>query len=156
MAENEPAAEIDRLLRGIAAGIGEINRPSAAGRDGAAAAYLEGLDLSRRGDPAGAVARYGEAIRLRPGEPRYLLARAMAQRLAGDQEGALADYGRAIELAPDDPDARYLRGALLLARGDREGARADLDAAAGLGRRPGPLLRRALLSGFRRPDRTGR
>jgi tetratricopeptide (TPR) repeat protein len=52
------------------------------------------------GDLMGAIADYGQALRLAPASPSLLLLRGRARRLAGDLENAQADLLRCRPLAP--------------------------------------------------------
>jgi Flp pilus assembly protein TadD len=53
-----------------------------------------------RGDLAGAIADYGEALRINPGYVEAWNNRGLARRRAGDEAGARADFTRALMVAP--------------------------------------------------------
>jgi tetratricopeptide (TPR) repeat protein len=92
-----------------------------------------GVAYSELGDYDRAIADYGQALTLLPGDRTAIknlriahIRRAAAAARLGEQEPALLDYARAIELEPDHPLAYMRRGQLRLDRGDTEGAVADL------------------------------
>ena len=65
--------------------------------------------LTEKGDLAGALADYTEAIRLKPDYIYAYTRRGHVLKEKGDLAGALADYTDAIRLKPDDVDA-YITG----------------------------------------------
>jgi tetratricopeptide (TPR) repeat protein len=92
-----------------------------------------GVAYSELGDYDRAIADYGQALKLVPGDPTAIknlriahIRRAGAAARLGEQDAALADYTRAIELEPDHPLAYMRRGQLRLDRGDAAAAVADL------------------------------
>jgi serine/threonine-protein kinase len=71
-----------------------------------AAAYFNRGNVRRaRGDLDGALADYGEALRLRPDDTAALLNRGRVLWLMGRHEEGLADARAAVEKAPDDAAA---------------------------------------------------
>jgi len=82
-----------------------------------------GVSLARTGDQPGALAAYGEAIRLDPGLPLPWLNRAELRLLAGDQAGAEEDGRVALRLAPRSPAALALLGDAAAVAGRLEEAR---------------------------------
>jgi Tfp pilus assembly protein PilF len=83
---------------------------------------IRGLERSNRGDKAGAIADFDEALRLRPDYVRAYNNRGNARADTGDLAGALRDFDRAIELRPEFGLAHYNRGHLLGELGNIEGA----------------------------------
>jgi Flp pilus assembly protein TadD len=95
--------------------------------------------LQESGDLGGAIASFGEAIRLDPGESTYYTFRGIAHAelaaalgrendnagRAREFDQAIRDYSRAIELAPNSIAAYYHRGLALARRGDYDGAIRD-------------------------------
>jgi len=70
-------------------------------------AYLaRGVKRQEAGDLAGAVADFGQLVRVAPGSPAALLIHGRALRLQGDPEKALADLVRCRTLAPTTWDLR--------------------------------------------------
>ncbi|HUR39457.1 MAG TPA: hypothetical protein VM222_08180, partial [Planctomycetota bacterium] len=61
---------------------------------------VRGWRRQEAGDLTGAIADYGQALRLAPSSPELLLLRGRARRLSGDLENALADLRRCRPLAP--------------------------------------------------------
>ena len=92
-----------------------------------------GVAYSELGDYDRAIADYGQALTLVPGDRTAIknlriahIRRAAASARLGEQEAALLDYARAIELEPDHPLAYMRRGQLRLDRGDTAAAITDL------------------------------
>jgi tetratricopeptide (TPR) repeat protein len=92
-----------------------------------------GVAYSELGDYDRAIADYGEALTLAPGDATSIrnlriahIRRAAAAARLGDRTAAQADYDRAITLDPTHPLAYLRRGQLALERGDRASAIADL------------------------------
>ena len=92
-----------------------------------------GVAYSELGDYDRAVADYGQALALVPGDATAVrnlriayVRRAAASARLGDRAAALADYDKAIELEPAHPLAYMRRGQLAMERGDRAAAVADL------------------------------
>jgi tetratricopeptide (TPR) repeat protein len=92
-----------------------------------------GVAYSELGDYDRAIADYGQALTLAPGDATSIrnlriahVRRAAAAARLGDRTAAQADYDRAIALEPDHPLAYLRRGQLALERGDRDAAIADL------------------------------
>jgi tetratricopeptide (TPR) repeat protein/predicted Ser/Thr protein kinase len=72
-----------------------------------AASYLaRGVKRQEAGDLAGAVADFGQLVRVAPGSPAALLIHGRALRLRGDPEKALVDLVRCRSLAPSTWDLR--------------------------------------------------
>jgi tetratricopeptide (TPR) repeat protein/predicted aspartyl protease len=76
-----------------------------------------------------AVADFGHASDLAPGNPKPLIDRGAAYWRKGDTSLALADFTAALKLKPDNSNALLWRGVLRLGKGDEAGAGADFDAA---------------------------
>ena len=119
-------AAVDAFTRAILAG--ELE-PSAL----AVTFNNRGVAYSELGDYDRAIADYGEALALAPGDATTIrnlriahIRRAAAAARLGDRAAAQADYDRAIQLEPAHPLAYLRRGQLALERGDRAAAIADL------------------------------
>ena len=119
-------AAVDAFTRAILAGDLE---PSAL----AVTFNNRGVAYSELGDYDRAIADYGEALALAPGDATTIrnlriahIRRAAAAARLGDRAAAQADYDRAIQLEPAHPLAYLRRGQLALERGDRAAAIADL------------------------------
>ena len=88
------------------------------------------LQLSRerlvgRGDVAGAIADYDEAIRLNPEDAYACFNRGVARKELGDVAGAIADYDEAIRLRPEYASAYYNRASIRRAQKEHSYALAD-------------------------------
>ncbi len=79
-------------------------------------------DMTRRGDPRGALGLYDAVIRERTEFAMAHLYRAAARQRMGDLEGALSDLERAVALDPLFTNAQAALGNLRDQRGDRVGA----------------------------------
>jgi tetratricopeptide (TPR) repeat protein len=102
--------------------------------DNAQLYYLRGNARLERGDGAGAVADYGEALRLDPGRADVRKKRGKVRLDLGDAAGAAADFDAAVRTDPQDAAALRGRSAARLLLGDLTGA--EQDAAAALALRP--------------------
>ncbi len=91
--------------------------------------YLSrGLDRHLRGDLAGAIADYDQAIARYPDNVSQAVAyltRGNARKDQGDLAGAIADYDRAVARHPSYAAAYLTRGLAHRQAGDLEQARAD-------------------------------
>lgn len=87
---------------------------------------LRGERLRAKGDVAGAIAAYEQAIANHPLDPspRYNLATLLVAAQRPDQ--ALEHLGAYLDAFPEDPDALFVRAGLLADRGDLPGAAKDL------------------------------
>jgi tetratricopeptide (TPR) repeat protein len=85
------------------------------------------IRLADRGDLAGAIERYTEAIRLSPQLERVHHNRARAYARAGRFDDALADLDCETRLQPAAWEARFLRGQIRSKRGEYAAALAELD-----------------------------
>lgn len=81
------------------------------------------------GDLAGAMADYGEIIRLRSEDPRAYYARANAALMSGNTADALADLNRALQLDPQFTEGRSSRASIYLELGAWDKAVEDLGVA---------------------------
>jgi len=88
--------------------------------------FEQGADAA---DAETKLARYTEAIRLKPDYAAAFFNRGVVRRARRDFAGADADYTEAIRLKPDDAEAFSNRADVRRAMGDLDGALADLDAA---------------------------
>jgi Flp pilus assembly protein TadD len=95
----------------------------------ATAFYNLGAARQDRGDAAGALAAYDEALRLRPQFPGPHNNRGLLRAELGDPRGAIADYDETIRLAPDFDLAYANRGNARMLLGDLAGAIADFEQA---------------------------
>jgi tetratricopeptide (TPR) repeat protein len=102
--------------------------------DNAQLYYLRGNARLERGDGAGAVADFGEALRLDPGRADVRQKRGKVRLDLGDAAGAAADFDAAVRIDPEDAAALRGRSAARLLLGDLAGA--EQDAAAALALRP--------------------
>jgi tetratricopeptide (TPR) repeat protein len=114
-------------IRRFFAGLNSLAR-TAVPRD--AGDYLSrGLDRHLRGDLAGAIDDYDQAVaRSADDESRAVayLTRGNARRDKGDLAGAIADYGQAIARQPGNAGAYLSRAQAYRALGETEQAIADL------------------------------
>jgi tetratricopeptide (TPR) repeat protein len=69
-----------------------------------------GLEKMRQGNIDGAIADYGEAIKLEPTFAAAYLNRGNAEFLQGNLDASIADFSKALELKPDYRVAYYMRG----------------------------------------------
>lgn len=85
--------------------------------------------LEKTGDAAGAIAEYGEVLKLDGDQFDARLARIALREAAGDEEGTGADLDELVRRHPDVPRAHLLRGGWHLTRGRKEEALPDLNRA---------------------------
>jgi tetratricopeptide (TPR) repeat protein len=80
--------------------------------------YNQGLALAQEGRTEEAVARFREAVRIRPDYARahHNLGAALASR--GQPQEAVGHLRRAVSLDPENADAHYTLGVLLVSRGE--------------------------------------
>ena len=76
--------------------------------------YGRAMARTECGDFGGAIAEYGEGLRLAPIDSSAHESRGHLYRQLGDVERAMADYNEAIRLEPIEPVRRQSRGDLLL------------------------------------------
>lgn len=113
----------------IAACTRAIESGTYAGLDLAKLHNNRGVERKLKGDLDGAIADYGVALALNPGDFFAYNNRANVRRDKGDLAGAIADYGEAVRIEPDYA-AAYINRALVHERmGNVEAARADFNAA---------------------------
>src|SRR5262245_27446878 len=79
-----------------------------------------GADRLMAGKHAEAEAKFTEAVKADPKDPKAYVLRAMARVRTGDIEGAIADGSAAIDLDPDLAGARVERATALVARVKRK------------------------------------
>ncbi|HEX8444311.1 MAG TPA: tetratricopeptide repeat protein [Allosphingosinicella sp.] len=107
--------------------------PAAPGLAGRAAAYhADGLLLAWRGDYAGAIKAFDQAIQTAPQLSIAYLNRGLAHRRQGDSGRALADLNRSVRYAPNAARGYHHRSLLLRERGEVGPAEADRDRAVAL------------------------
>jgi len=87
--------------------------------------YQRGLHREARGDRAGGIADYSQALAIDPRLAAARMSRAAAFAAGNDHEKALADYDRLLERDGDHKDALLARGQLHLRRGETENAFLD-------------------------------
>jgi tetratricopeptide (TPR) repeat protein len=123
----DDAATDEQRIAGCTAVIGSATASPA---EQGAAFLNRGVALTNQAEFRGAIADFGEAIRLNPAEAAIALSNRCAVRaLVGQLEPALRDCDQAVALTPDDPQGRTVRGMLLLKMGEFRRARDDFDAA---------------------------
>ena len=83
-------------------------------------AFNEGVDLYKKGNIEGAIAKYREAIRLKPGyaEAHNNLGMALGEK--GETEEEIKEHREAIRLKPDDAEAHYNLGVALRQKGETD------------------------------------
>jgi tetratricopeptide (TPR) repeat protein len=87
------------------------SRPAPTQKELIAEQYLnQGIFQWNRGDLAGAVTSYTEALRLKPNYPEAYFYRGRIQADQGDCAGAIADYTEAMRITPNFPDLYRNRG----------------------------------------------
>lgn len=91
--------------------------------------YWSGDEKDRRGDYAGAIVDYSEAIRLEPGVPTLYVFRARAYANAGDYDRAIEDYTRVIGMRAGAASVYAGRGSAYLQKQDYDQAITDFDQA---------------------------
>ncbi len=77
-----------------------------------------GFQAQAKGDLAGAIAAYGQALAIEPKSASVYFARGFVRARAGDIAGAIADYEQATKLDPNLVDA-YRNRAILFAKTQR-------------------------------------
>src|SRR5947209_15135432 len=77
-----------------------------------------GLTRYLRGDLAGALADFGQALRLKPDYPEALNNRGLVHHAQGNRAVALADFERALRIQPSYPEALNNRGSIRQSQGD--------------------------------------
>lgn len=92
----------------------------------------EGLAKQNKGDWAGAMADYNEAIRLDPNYSAAYDNRGNVKGEKGDLNGAMADINQAIRLNPKNAIAYFNRARVKEKKGDLDGAIADYSQAISL------------------------
>jgi tetratricopeptide (TPR) repeat protein len=91
----------------------------------AAAHHRRGLACRARGDLAGALTAFDEALRLEPELAAAYNSRGATRHELGGLEGALADFDESLRLEPDNADVLSNRAAVRAEHGDLEGAAND-------------------------------
>jgi len=93
----------------------------------AAVSYNNGNAKQDKGDFAGAIKGYDQAVQVKSNYARAYGNRGNAKRAKGDLDGALADYTKAIEIQADYGLAFYNRATAKRIKGDLSGAMADFN-----------------------------
>jgi tetratricopeptide (TPR) repeat protein len=91
----------------------------------AVAHHRRGLACLARGELAGALADFDEALSLNPALASAYNSRGATRQELGDLDGALADFDEALRLQSENADVLSNRGAVRAERGDLEGAASD-------------------------------
>ncbi len=125
----EPQAIIQELVRQIEQRQASTAAASSASPHAAAAeqAFNQGVQQYESGDFAGAIARWEQAINLKPDYHQAWGNRGLGLKNLGRYEEAIASYDRALELKPDFFKAWYNRGLALDELGRHEEAIASYD-----------------------------
>lgn len=92
-------------------------------------AFERGTARFKVGDAQGAIAEYGEAIRIDPEFADAHSNRGSVRASLGDHEGAIADWDEAIRLGSERAEVYLNRGGARVERGDYQGAIVDSDVA---------------------------
>ena len=95
---------------------------------------IRGLARAGRGDFAGAIDDYTQALVLRPGQPRVLISRGLAYLVSDAPRLALHDFDEALRLDPSSGEAHGGRGLALVRLGDHRAAIVEAEESL----RPGP------------------
>jgi tetratricopeptide (TPR) repeat protein len=115
----QKSASVDTAIKGCDAVIGETLKNLAN------AYYFRGSAKFGKSDFDGAIADYGQALKLDPSDADYLNSRAAAYEAKKDIDRALADYNEAIKTSPNSTYAYNNRGAVYQRKGDFARAAAD-------------------------------
>jgi tetratricopeptide (TPR) repeat protein len=91
--------------------------------------YIQGVEQGIAGNNKAAVARFDQAIRLKPDYTLAYLQRGNSKFETGDRQGALADYERVLRLNPSDSRGYMSRGMVRIHLGDLRAAISDFDQA---------------------------
>jgi tetratricopeptide (TPR) repeat protein len=116
---DQKSASMEAAIKGCDAVIGETLKNLAN------AYYFRGSARFGKSDFDGAIADYGQALRLDPSDADYLNSRAAAYEAKKDVDRALADYNEAIKASPNSIYAYNNRGAVYQRKGDFARAAAD-------------------------------
>jgi tetratricopeptide (TPR) repeat protein len=106
-----------------------ITSPATSPHDRALAFTFRAEATRARGDMAGAIADYSQALTLLPDYPQTLIGRGIAYRESNDAAHATADFDQALKLDPKSAKALYERGLAKRQSGDLGGGDADIAAA---------------------------
>jgi tetratricopeptide (TPR) repeat protein len=106
-----------------------ITSPATSPHDRALAFTFRAEATRARGDMAGAIADYSQALTLLPDYPQALVGRGIGYRESNDGVHATADFDQALTLNPKDARALYERGLTKRKSGDASGGDADIAAA---------------------------
>lgn len=101
------------------------NRGSKAVRSEADAHLSSGLDQAWKGNLAGAIAAFDQAIAVAPDLSVAYLNRGLAYERQGDSARALSDLDKAVQYAPRSARALYNRSVILREQGDKRRAARD-------------------------------
>jgi tetratricopeptide (TPR) repeat protein len=88
---------------------------------------IRGLARANRGDYAGAIDDYSQALVLRPGQPRVLTARGLAYLVSDAPKLALLDFDEALRNDASNPETHGGRGLALAHLGNYRAAVAEAD-----------------------------
>ncbi|MEO1089768.1 MAG: tetratricopeptide repeat protein [Pseudomonadota bacterium] len=132
---NEAARHLQSAVAAFTAGdidtaeaaFSEAERAADGADDTATVAYNVGVFLRRTGRPADAVARFDQAVAVRPSTAAWV-ERALALVELGLAKDAAGSLDRALVLAPNDGDARRARARVRFRLGDWAGCLDDLAA----------------------------
>ena len=118
-------------------------------KDTAESLYNTGIDHLKKGDYAGAAAKFGAAVEMKDdfAEAHNNLGYSLRKQGAEHYDAALEHYNRALELNPNLAQAYHYRGVLHALAGDEDAAKADHAKLLDLDRELADELKKVLASG---------
>ena len=122
---NDPGRALSKCMK-------LANRGSKAVRSEADALLSSGLEQAWKGNLAGAIAAFDQAIAVAPDLSVAYLNRGLAYQRQGDSARALSDLDRAVQYAPRSARALYNRSVILRKQGDTRRAARDEERAISL------------------------
>jgi tetratricopeptide (TPR) repeat protein len=89
----------------------------------------KGIEATKKGDYATAIAAFTEAIHLNPGNAEAYRSRGVSYLFIGDNDKAIGDFNQSIEIDPDNEHTYLYRGSCYLTKLDYDAAIKDFSAA---------------------------